>query len=86
MEELNGLTGQFILRRTQDIISKYLPPKMEYVIFCQMTAVQAFVFDRLLDSIDYSDSDCVLSNITQFRKVTVDRGLNLAGSFVLCTE
>jgi len=68
MEELNELTGQFILRRTQDIISKYLPPKTEYVIFCQMTAVQAYVFDLMGRDLDYGE-DCVLSNITQFRKV-----------------
>ena len=60
MEELNELTGQFILRRTQDIISKYLPPKTEYVIFCQMTAVQAYVFDLMGRDLDYGE-DCVLS-------------------------
>jgi len=72
MQELNSITEQFILRRTQDIISRYLPPKTECVIFCQMTAVQAWLFERLQDSLDYSapsDYSCVLSNITQFRKV-----------------
>ena len=28
LEELNAISSRFILRRTQDIISKYLPPKV----------------------------------------------------------
>ena len=60
MEELQSLTGQFMLRRTQDIISKYLPPKSEHVVFCQMTAIQAFAFEKLQETLDYAD-DCVLA-------------------------
>ncbi len=30
LEELNVISGKFILRRTQDIISKYLPPKVRF--------------------------------------------------------
>ncbi|CAB0004654.1 unnamed protein product [Nesidiocoris tenuis] len=39
-EELNRLTSGFILRRTQEIIGKYLPQKTEYVVFCEATEFQ----------------------------------------------
>ncbi|KAJ9629941.1 helicase [Taxawa tesnikishii (nom. ined.)] len=47
-EELAALTGQFILRRTADILSKYLPPKTEYVLFCRPTDAQAAVYQSVL--------------------------------------
>ncbi|KAF2461809.1 SNF2 family N-terminal domain-containing protein [Lineolata rhizophorae] len=49
-EELAALTGQFILRRTADILAKYLPPKTEYVVFCRPTSVQASVYRSVLSS------------------------------------
>src|SRR5436305_4103075 len=39
-EELAELTKMFILRRTAHILSKYLPSKTEYVLFCKPTMVQ----------------------------------------------
>ena len=85
MEELNQLTGQFILRRTQDIISKYLPPKTEYVLFCPMSALQAYIFEDLVndtfgvsaagslesdwENISPPDSKCILATINLFRKI-----------------
>ncbi|OKL56071.1 hypothetical protein UA08_08589 [Talaromyces atroroseus] len=49
-EELRDLTSMFILRRTADILSKYLPPKTEYVILCQPTSVQASIYRHVLAS------------------------------------
>ncbi|KAF2756990.1 hypothetical protein EJ05DRAFT_532263 [Pseudovirgaria hyperparasitica] len=49
-KELMDLTGQFILRRTADILSKYLPPKTEYVLFCRPTAAQAAVYRSIVSS------------------------------------
>lgn len=39
-DELASLTGQFILRRTADILARYLPRKTEYVLFCRPTTIQ----------------------------------------------
>ena len=47
-EELATLTSMFILRRTAEVLSKYLPPKSEYVLFCRPTANQASVYRHVL--------------------------------------
>ena len=49
-EELASLTAMFILRRTAEILSKYLPPKTEYVLFCRPTSAQAAVYKHVLAS------------------------------------
>ncbi|KKY22768.1 putative dsdna-dependent atpase [Phaeomoniella chlamydospora] len=49
-EELARLTTPFILRRTADILSKYLPPKTEYVLFCEPLPAQAYVYRNVLAS------------------------------------
>ncbi|XP_076053283.1 DNA repair and recombination protein RAD54B-like isoform X2 [Oratosquilla oratoria] len=46
--ELNRLTSLFILRRTQDIINKYLPSKIEMVVFCQPTELQRNLYLNLV--------------------------------------
>ncbi|XP_075271963.1 DNA repair and recombination protein RAD54B isoform X3 [Opisthocomus hoazin] len=48
--ELTRLTGLFILRRTQEVINKFLPPKKENIIFCQPAALQLELYRKLLSS------------------------------------
>ncbi|XP_067392591.1 DNA repair and recombination protein RAD54B-like isoform X2 [Emydura macquarii macquarii] len=48
--ELTRLTGLFILRRTQEIINKFLPPKIESILFCRPTALQLELYRKLLSS------------------------------------
>ncbi|XP_028624664.1 DNA repair and recombination protein RAD54B [Grammomys surdaster] len=48
--ELTRLTGRFILRRTQEVINKYLPPKIENVVFCRPGALQIELYRKLLSS------------------------------------
>ncbi|XP_051016282.1 DNA repair and recombination protein RAD54B [Acomys russatus] len=48
--ELTCLTGRFILRRTQEVINKYLPPKTENVVFCRPGALQIELYRKLLSS------------------------------------
>nr|XP_020641034.1 DNA repair and recombination protein RAD54B [Pogona vitticeps] len=48
--ELTRLTGLFILRRTQDIINKFLPPKKESILFCRPAALQLNLYRTLLTS------------------------------------
>ncbi|XP_062044226.1 DNA repair and recombination protein RAD54B isoform X4 [Lepus europaeus] len=48
--ELTCLTGLFVLRRTQEIINKYLPPKIENVVFCRPGALQIELYRKLLNS------------------------------------
>nr|POE86529.1 dna repair and recombination protein rad54b [Quercus suber] len=49
-EELASITSKFILRRTAEILSKYLPPKTEYVVFCRPTKVQKEVYRSITGS------------------------------------
>ncbi|KAG8782082.1 helicase [Ceratobasidium sp. 428] len=46
--QLNEITKSFVLRRTADILTNYLPPKTEYVLFVQPTALQLAVFQKIL--------------------------------------
>ena len=48
--ELAALTSQFILRRTAEILSEFLPPKTEYVLFCRPTRAQADVYRSIITS------------------------------------
>jgi DNA repair and recombination protein RAD54B len=49
-EELNSLTSMFMLHRTADILKNYLPPKTEYVLFCNPTSSQANIYRHVLAS------------------------------------
>jgi DNA repair and recombination protein RAD54B len=49
-QELAELTSPFILRRTAEILSKYLPTKTEYVVFCRPTTKQASIYRKIIAS------------------------------------
>jgi len=49
-QELVSLASQFMIRRTADVLSKYLPPKTEYILFCKPTTAQASVYRNVLSS------------------------------------
>jgi DNA repair and recombination protein RAD54B len=72
-EELSSLTKVFILRRTAEILSKYLPPKTEYVLFCQPTQAQVQVYQHVLASPFFGkalgSSEASLQLITLLKKV-----------------
>ncbi|KAM5157204.1 DNA repair and recombination protein RAD54B isoform 1-T3 [Mantella aurantiaca] len=48
--ELARLTSLFILRRTQEVINKFLPPKIESIVFCKPSMFQLDLYRRLLNS------------------------------------
>ncbi|MCJ1305366.1 helicase [Hypocenomyce scalaris] len=72
-EELASLTAMFILRRTAEILSKYLPPKTEYVLFCRPTSAQAAVYKHVLASPAFQSAlgnpEASLQLITVLKKV-----------------
>ncbi|XP_033606258.1 DNA repair and recombination protein RAD54B isoform X3 [Cryptotermes secundus] len=47
--ELNHCTSWFILRRTQEIIDKYLPTRHEMVVFCHSTPLQQAMYKAAVD-------------------------------------
>ena len=72
-EELQNLTSMFILRRTAEILAKHLPPKTEYVIFCNPTPSQADIYRHVLASPVFQsalgNSECALQLITILKKL-----------------
>ena len=49
-QELYQITSAFILRRTADLNSKYLPPKQEYVVFARLQPLQTAMYKAFLGS------------------------------------
>ena len=72
-EELASRTQLFILRRSADILAKYLPPKTEYVLLCRPTPVQSSVYQHVLASPSFQsalgNSETSLQLITILKKV-----------------
>lgn len=52
LKELTELVQKFIIRRTNDILSKYLPVKYEYVIFCGLSDMQKKLYNHFITSPD----------------------------------
>ncbi|KAI9500023.1 P-loop containing nucleoside triphosphate hydrolase protein [Coemansia spiralis] len=50
LAELNSLASKVIIRRTNDLLSKYLPVKYEHVVFCPLTDLQTDLYELFLKS------------------------------------
>jgi DNA repair and recombination RAD54-like protein len=52
LAELLTLVNKFIIRRTNDILSKYLPVKYEHVVFCNLSPLQKGLYNHFIQSPD----------------------------------
>ncbi|KAH7119020.1 helicase swr1 [Dendryphion nanum] len=52
LAELLTLVNKFIIRRTNDILSKYLPVKYEHVVFCNLAPFQKSIYNHFINSPD----------------------------------
>lgn len=72
-EEMISITKRFILRRTNSILAKYLPPKMDIILFCKPTNHQISAFKDILQgaNIDLQrlNFNCSLALITLMKKI-----------------
>ncbi|KAL2351643.1 DNA repair protein, SNF2 family [Cryomyces antarcticus] len=50
LAELLTLVNKFIIRRTNDILSKYLPVKYEHVVFCNLAPFQTDLYNYFIKS------------------------------------
>ncbi|KAF4591494.1 DNA repair protein rhp54 [Ophiocordyceps camponoti-floridani] len=50
--ELLGIVNKFLIRRTNDILSKYLPIKYEHVVFCNLAPFQLDLYNYFITSPD----------------------------------
>ena len=48
--ELSELVNKFVLRRTNTILSKHLPPKVVEVVVCKLTPLQHSLYEHFLES------------------------------------
>ncbi|KAL3475484.1 vacuolar protein 14 C-terminal Fig4p binding-domain-containing protein [Aspergillus californicus] len=48
--ELSSVVNKFIIRRTNDILSKYLPVKYEHVVFCNLSPFQLALYKHFIAS------------------------------------
>ncbi|VDO99531.1 unnamed protein product [Soboliphyme baturini] len=72
MKELNKILSKFLLRRTQDVMQKYLPPKAEYVVFSKPSVLQTVLYSHLADKAlsvdDVWDQEKFLVYLDAYRK------------------
>lgn len=52
LRDLLALVNKFIIRRTNDILSKYLPVKYEHVVFCNLAPFQLDLYNYFITSPD----------------------------------
>ncbi|RKP36246.1 DNA repair protein, SNF2 family [Dimargaris cristalligena] len=50
LSELSAIASKFIIRRTNDLLSKYLPIKYEYVVFCRSVPIQDQLYQLFIKS------------------------------------
>lgn len=50
LNEMAALVGPLIIRRTNDILSKYLPVKYEHVVFCNLAPFQRDLYNHFISS------------------------------------
>ncbi|XP_020780104.1 DNA repair and recombination protein RAD54-like [Boleophthalmus pectinirostris] len=48
LKELIGIVNRCLIRRTSDILSKYLPEKIEQVVCCRLTPLQSKLYQHFL--------------------------------------
>ncbi|KAF2749521.1 DNA repair and recombination protein RAD26 [Sporormia fimetaria CBS 119925] len=72
-KELVSLTSQFMIRRTAEVLSKYLPPKTVHVVFCRPTVAQASAYRAILSSpmfaVALGNTDMALQLISVLKKI-----------------
>jgi DNA repair and recombination RAD54-like protein len=52
LSELTALANRFIIRRTNDLLSKYLPVKYDHVVFCRLAPLQRDLYTHYIESKD----------------------------------
>lgn len=50
LSELSGIVNKFIIRRTNDILTKYLTVKYEHVVFCNLSPFQLDLYRHFIQS------------------------------------
>jgi DNA repair and recombination RAD54-like protein len=51
-EELSTIVNEFILRRTNELLSAHLPPKLVQIVCCKLSTLQQLVYLHFVDVMD----------------------------------
>lgn len=74
--QLSKITSEFILRRTSTVNRKYLPPKVDHIVFCKLTPLQEKLYLHICQKLKDDESDrTALALITDLKKVSNDPSL-----------
>lgn len=69
LAELSAAVSKFIIRRTNDILSKYLPVKYEYVVFVGLSPLQRALYERFISHNESLISSQPLKAIDMLKKL-----------------
>ena len=64
LQELANAVNRCIIRRTQALLSKYLPKKIEQVVLCSLTPLQQAIYQSFVNS------DTIRRNLKSEEKMT----------------
>jgi DNA repair and recombination RAD54-like protein len=77
--QLARMTSEFILRRTSQVNKKYLPPKVDQIIFCRLTPLQRELYKSISsrfklqsNDLNHSERETTFSLITDLKKLCND--------------
>jgi DNA repair and recombination RAD54-like protein len=69
LAELLAIANKFIIRRTAELLTKYLPVKYEYVVFCKLQAQQLESYKTISTSKEFTSVTTPLQIITILKKL-----------------
>jgi len=69
LAELLAIANKFIIRRTAELLTKYLPVKYEYVVFCKLQTEQLESYKTISTSKDFTSVTTPLQVITILKKL-----------------
>lgn len=82
LAELTCITQDFILRRTNDINSKYLPPKTEMILFVTMSDIQKKLYLETIEDINDAEGSNIFASLGTLRNIANSPSLSEKGGDV----
>jgi DNA repair and recombination protein RAD54B len=70
-KELNDITAGFVLRRTQEYLTQYLPKKQELVLFVRPTELQQLLLTKALEFYENRFDVLLSKNFTALQMITL---------------
>jgi len=88
LQKLRNIVDPYVLRRTKSMVAKELPPKMEQILYCEMSSAQQRIYDEEKSKIrneiisrfeeemaDQNVKFAVLAALTRLRQIACHPGM-----------